>query len=207
MLRAVKKTAEGVSEGYRKGQTVCKLCPRQENHQHLSLFSFLVFRGFNRKIIMQIFHSSFLAAALCYITCYNIRHVRPHTQPHWGFCATASSASFALQGTGRYLQHVNTLQVRALEHPMKDMDVFTVLSLLSHTSLFYPSFSMLCKHVGRQKNTMSLQYLQSDSLTSGVTVSVVMECKFLLSITGVSTGDGSATLSFKATHCCECCCH
>lgn len=71
---------------------------------------------------------------------------------------------------------------------------------------------MLCKRSDSQKNTMSLHYVQSESLTSGVTVSVRCDGiseKFQLSFYNqtVSTGDGSATLSFKAMHCCESCCH
>lgn len=70
---------------------------------------------------------------------------------------------------------------------------------------------MLCKRSDSQKNTMSLHYVQSESLTSGVTVSVRCDGiseKFQLSFYNqtVSTGDGSATLSFKAMHCCESCC-
>lgn len=46
-------------------------------------------------------------------------------------------------------------------------DRFLNICARTYTSLFYPPFfSMLCKHVDSQKNTMSLHYLQSESLTS-----------------------------------------
>lgn len=81
-------------------------------------------------------------------------------------------------------------------------------SVCSHTLLFYPIiFKCHVNVVIVKKNTMSLHYVQSESLTSGVTVSVRcdgMSEKFQLSFYNqtVSTGDGSATLSFKAMHCC-----
>lgn len=80
--------------------------------------------------------------------------------------------------------------------------------MCSHTLLFYPIiFKCHVNIVIVKKNTMSLHYVQSESLTSGVTVSVRcdgMSEKFQLSFYNqtVSTGDGSATLSFKAMHCC-----
>lgn len=62
---------------------------------------------------------------------------------------------------------------------------------------------MLCKRSDSQKNTMSLHFVQSEPLTSGVTVLVQgdgMKEKFKLSFynQALSTGEGSATWSFNA---------
>lgn len=92
------------------------------------------------------------------------------------FCVIGSSTSFASQGTGRHAQHVNTLQARALNIWRKIWTLWPFFKYLCSNIYFtlLPSFffSMLCKHVDSQKNTMSLHYLQSESLTSWVTVSV-----------------------------------
>ena len=80
--------------------------------------------------------------------------------------------------------------------------------MLTYFTLFTLHVLMQCKHIDSQKNTMSLHYVQSEPLTSSLVrrwnEGKVFYSPFTMEFQLVMR---SATLSFKAMHCCECCCH